>query len=139
MFARGLGMMSVYWGRVVIGAFLLEVVLSAVLLPVRLVSIAAFLVTVPIGAFVFGYVVTRLMLRKVTRSVWLNAILLAIFATMIYLAIVMASPGGLRSAVGIYGGPLLVFSNAMRIAGCLAAGFQIQGHGKAATSAVRST
>ena len=138
MFARGLGMMSVYWGRVVIGAFLLEVVLSAVLLPVRLVSITAFLVAVPIGAFVFGYVVTRLMLRKVAGSVWLNAILLATFATMIYLAIVMASPGGLHVAVGIYGGPLLLFSNAMRIAGCLAAGFQIQGHGKAVTS-VHST
>jgi hypothetical protein len=35
--------MTVYWGRVIIGAFLLEAVLSAVLLPVRLVSIIAFL------------------------------------------------------------------------------------------------
>ena len=122
-------MVRVSWGRVIGGALLLELLLFAVLVPIQqVVSTTAFLVAVPIGAFVGGYFVALLMLRKVASSVWLNAILLGTFATMIYLAIVVASPGGLAAAIAVYGTPLFVLSNAMRVAGCLAAGFHILRH-----------
>jgi hypothetical protein len=118
--------MRVSWDRVIGGALLLEVLLFAVLLPIQqVVSTTAFLVAVPIGAFVGGYLVTWLLLRKIAASVWLNAMLLGTFATMIYLAIVVPSPGGLPAAIALYGTPLFVLSNAMRIAGCLAAAFHI--------------
>ena len=58
---------------------------------------------------------------------------------MIYLAIVIVSPGGVRAALYIYGTPLFVFSNLMRIAGCLAAAFHILRRRESVASAAHTT
>jgi hypothetical protein len=118
--------MRIAWAPVIGGAFLLELVLFAVLVPIQSVSRALFLIAVPIGCFVFGYTVTFVMLRRVSEGLWLNAMLVGVLATALYLAVVISSPGGMRAAIDVYGVPLFVFSNGMRIAGSLAAALHLQ-------------
>src|SRR5207248_733671 len=114
--------MTIYWGRVIGGAFLLEVVLFAVLVPISAINQTLFLIAVPVGAFVFGYLVSWLVFRKVRSDLWGNAALLGVLATVMYLGLVIAS-AGIGAAIATYGIPLFVFANAMRVAGCLAAVF----------------
>ncbi len=117
--------MTIYWGRVIGGAFLLELILFAVLVPIGGVNRTLFLVAVPIGTFVFGYLVSWWVFRKVRSALWVNAALLGALATLIYLGIVIAS-AGIGAAIATYGLPLFVFANAMRVAGCLVAAFHLQ-------------
>ena len=124
--------MTIYWGRVIGGAFLLELILFAVLVPIGAVNRTLFLLAVPIGAFVFGYLVTWWMFRMKRSAVWVNSALLGLLATVIYLVIVVASTG-IGAAIATYGLTLFAFANAMRIAGCLGAAFYFQW--RAATSA----
>jgi hypothetical protein len=114
--------MSIRWMRVILGALLLEAVLAATLVPLSfvLVNRTLFLTAVPIGVFVFGYLVSWWILRKVPSAAMLHGALIGIVATAIYLALVFAQPGGFGAAVGTYGAPLFWFSQAMRIAGCVA-------------------
>jgi hypothetical protein len=118
--------MTIRWGRVIVGALLLELVLFAVLVPIGRVNGTLFLFGVPIGAFVFGYLVAAWVLRTIASARWANAALLGVLATAVYLAIVLATPGGMGVAIATYGLPLFVFSNTMRIAGCLAAAFDLR-------------
>ena len=118
--------MRIPWVRVIGGGFLLEVVLFAVLVPIQFVSRTLFLIAVPIGCFAFGYIVARLMLRGARGSVVLNAVLLGIVATAIYLAIVVSTPDGVQGALNVYGAPLFLVSNAMRVVGCATAGLQLR-------------
>jgi hypothetical protein len=50
----------------------------------------------------------------------LHGALIGIVATAMYLGLVFAQPGGFAAAVGTYGVRLFWFSQAMRIAGCVA-------------------
>lgn len=129
--------MTIYWGRVVGGALLLELILFAVLLPIGALSQTLFLIAVPVGAFVFGYLVSWSMFRMRRSAVWLNSALLGLLATAIYLSIVVASTG-IGAAIAAYGLALFVFSNAMRIAGCLGAAFQLQHRAVASASTGQS-
>ena len=70
--------------------------------------------------FVFGYLVSWWILRKVPSAPVLHGALIGIVATAMYLGLVFAQPGGFAAAVGTYGVPLFWFSQAMRIAGCVA-------------------
>jgi predicted MFS family arabinose efflux permease len=117
--------MTIYWGRVIGGALLLELVLFAVLVPIGAVNRTLFLVAVPVGAFVFGYVVSWWVFRKVWSAPWVNTALLGVLATAIYFGIVIAS-AGIGAAIATYGLPLFMFANAMRVAGCLVAAFHLQ-------------
>jgi len=117
--------MTIYWGRVIGGAFLLELILFAVLVPIGAVNRSLFLVAVPVGAFVFGYLVSWWVFRKRRSALWVNTALLGLLATVIYLGIVVASTG-IGAAIATYGFTLFVFSNVMRVAGCLAAAFHLQ-------------
>jgi hypothetical protein len=112
--------MSIRWIRVVLGALLLEVVLMVTLVPLSFVNMTLFLTAVPIGVFVFGYLVSWWILRKVPSAPTLHGALIGIVATAMYLGLVFAQPGGFAAAVGTYGVPLFWFSQAMRIAGCVA-------------------
>jgi len=122
--------MKIHWLRVVLGAMLLEIVLFAVLVPIGFVNATLFLVTVPIGVFGFGYLVTRWLLRKVSTRLVLHGALIGIAATVMYLSLVLAQPGGIAAAITVYGAPLFYFSQAMRIAGCLAGGLRQQRRGR---------
>lgn len=113
--------MSIRWMRVILGALLLEVVLVVTLVPLSFVNMTLFLTAVPIGVFVFGYLVSWWILRKVPSPI-LHGALIGIVATAMYLGLVFAQPGGYTAAIGTYGVPLFWFSQAMRIAGCVAGG-----------------
>jgi hypothetical protein len=129
--------MTIYWRRVIGGAFLLELILFAVLLPIGAVNRTLFLVAVPVGAFVFGYLVSWWMFKARRNAVWVNAALLGVLASVIYLGIVVASTG-IGAAIATYGLALFVFANAMRIAGCLGAAFHLQRGAVASVSPAQS-
>jgi len=112
--------MSIHWMRVILGALLLEAVLIVTLVPLSFLNKTLFLTAVPIGVFVFGYLVSRWILRKVRFAPLLHGALIGIVATAIYLGLVFAQPGGFAAAVSTYGIPLFWFSQAIRIAGCVA-------------------
>jgi hypothetical protein len=112
--------MSIRWMRVVVGALLLETVLGLTLVPLSFVNMTLFLAAVPIGAFAFGYLVSWWMLRRISAAPLLHGALLGIIATAMYFGLVFAQPGGFASAVNTYGVPLFWFSQAIRIAGCIA-------------------
>jgi hypothetical protein len=109
----------VRWGRVVGIAFALEAVLFAVLVPIqRLLGLTVWFATVAIGCFVFGYAAGRWVARGVTSRLALHGFLVGAVATLIYLAICALAPGGIPAAAAIYGTPLYMLNNALRIAGC---------------------
>jgi hypothetical protein len=112
--------MSIRWIRVIVGALLLEIVLVVTLVPLTFVNMTLFLTAVPIAVFVFGYIVSWWILREVPFAPMLHGALIGIVATAMYLGLVFAQPGGFAAAVGMYGLPLFWFSQAMRIAGCVA-------------------
>lgn len=111
--------MSIHWRLVVLSALLLEIVLFAVLVPIGFVSTTVFLVAVPIGCFVFGYLVTRWLLQTLSSGLLLHGTLVGVVATAMYFGLIFMQPGGLSSAIAVYGAPLFWFSQAMRIAGCV--------------------
>lgn len=112
--------MNIHWIRVVLIALALEVVLFAVLVPISFINMAAFLVAVPIGVFVFAFLITSWLLKPVTRALLPHGALVGVVATMIYFGLVAAQPGGIEAAVAAYGVPLFWFSQALRVAGCIA-------------------
>ena len=112
--------MNIRWMRVVLGALLLEIALFAVLVPISFVNLTLFLTAVPIGVFAFGYLVTRWLLRNLSTGLLLHGALIGTVATVMYFGLVLAQPGGIAAAVAAYGAPLFYFSQAMRIAGCVA-------------------
>ena len=112
--------MQIHWRRVVLGALLLELVLFVVLVPIVAINQTAFLIAVPIGCFVFGYLVTRWLLRKVSSAWVLHGALVGVVATAMYFGLVVMQPGGIPEVVAMYGAALFYFSQAMRIAGCVA-------------------
>jgi cytochrome c oxidase assembly factor CtaG len=112
--------MGIRWGRVIVGAFLLEIVLMVTLTPLSLLSSTVFLTAVPIGVFVFGYLVSWRILRQVPSRPLTHGALLGVLATAMYVALISAAPGGFQGAVQTYGAPLFWFCQAMRVAGCLA-------------------
>jgi len=129
--------MTIYWGRVIGGAILLELILFAVLVPISGVNRTLFLVAVPVGAFVFGYFVSWWVFRKTRTALWVNTALLGLLATVIYLGMVVAW-AGIGAAIATYGFTLFVFANAMRIAGCLGAAFHLQRRAVTSTSMAQS-
>ena len=110
---------GIRWGRVVGIAFALEVVLFAVLVPIQqLLGLTAWFAAVAIGCLVFGYAAGRWVARGVTTRPALHGVLVGAVATLIYLAICALAPGGIPAAAAVYGTPLYVLNNALRIAGC---------------------
>jgi hypothetical protein len=109
----------VRWGRVVGIAFALEVVLFAVLVPIQgLLGLSAWFAAVAIGCLVFGYAAGRWVARGVTSRLALHGFLVGAVATLIYLALCAMAPGGIPAAAAIYGTPLYILNNVLRIAGC---------------------
>jgi hypothetical protein len=112
--------MNIHWIRVALIALVLEVVLFAVLVPISFISMTTFLVAVPIGAFAFAFLVTSWLLKPVTMALLPHGVLVGVVATMMYFGLVAAQPGGVQAAVAVYGVPLFWFSQALRVAGCIA-------------------
>ena len=109
----------VRWGRVVGLAFALEAALFATLVPIQsLLTLRVWFAAIAFGCAIFGYIAGRLAARGLTSGAVLNGFLVGVLATVIYLAVCMAGPGGLPAAIAFYGAPLYVLVNALRIIGC---------------------
>jgi hypothetical protein len=109
------------WGRIIGVAFALEVVLFVTLVPLQpLLARNTWFAAVTVGCALFGYIAGRLAARGLPSQAVLHGLLVGILATMIYLVICALAPGGIAAAVAVYGAPLFVLLNALRIAGCTA-------------------
>jgi hypothetical protein len=116
--------MTIRWGRILGLAIALEVALFATLLPLQpLLSQRTWFVAIGIFCAVFGYIAGRLAARGLASGAVLHGVLVGVVATAIYLALNVFGPGGLGAAVTLYGAPLFVFFNALRIVGSAAGAF----------------
>lgn len=125
---------TIQWGRILLGAFLLEAALFAVLIPIGLtfgmpsapgstdqpVDATIFFVSVPLACLVLGFLFGMWVTRKGSSQFALHGALLGIIATTIYLGICAIPPSTIPSVVAMYGAPLFVATNALRIVGCVA-------------------
>ena len=108
-------------------AFALEVLLFAVLVPVQtLIGPSVWFASVAVACLVFGVGAGIWVARGVDSRPALHGLLVGVVATLIYVAICIAAPGGLPAVIATYGAPLYFLNNALRIAGCLA-GAAMQG------------
>ena len=120
------------WGRIIAGAFLLELVLIIVLVP-PLVLLGPEKVT-PFASpavFIFGFLVAWWILQKVPQRRVLHGALIGILATAIYLLLSLANPDGLSSVVAMYGVPMFIIGNGLRIVGCIVGGYALDRRGPA--------
>lgn len=118
-----------HWGRILSGAFVLELLLFVVLIPIGLTfgmpgapgatDFTVFFIAVPVGCFLAGCAIAAWMLRTVLSRRALHGALLGVVATLIYLAICAAQPGGVSAVIQGYGLLLFWASQALRIAGCV--------------------
>ena len=108
------------WGRIIGLAFALEVTLFVTLVPLQKpLALRPWFVAVTIGCALFGYIAGRFAARGLTsRAALQHGLLVGILATIIYLALCTLGPGGLPAAVSLYGAPLYVLLNALRIVAC---------------------
>src|SRR5438105_4654506 len=107
------------WGRVVGLAFALEAALFAALVPIQsLLSLKVWFAAIAFGCAIFGYIAGRLAARGLKSGAVLNGLLVGVLATIIYIVLCMLGPGGLPAAVAIYGAPLYISLNGLRIVGC---------------------
>jgi hypothetical protein len=117
------------WGRILGGAFLLELLLFAVLIPIGLrfgmpgapgsTDFTVFFVAVPVGCLVAGYAISARLFRRTLTHRVLHGALLGVAATLLYLALCALQPGGIPAVIAGYGAPLFLLSQALRIAGCM--------------------
>ena len=124
---------GIRWGRVILGALILELALFAVLIPIGVifglpstapgapaVDATVFFASVPLACLVLGFLAGVWVARKTTASFVLHGSLLGIVATLIYLGICAIPPSTIRAVVAMYGAPLFLSVNGLRIAGCIA-------------------
>ena len=76
----------------------------------------------------------RWLLRTVSSGLLVHGALVGIVATAMYFGLVFMAPGGLSAAIATYGVPLFYFSQAMRIAGCMAGALHVQRRSAASLS-----
>ena len=120
---------KLHWGRILGGAFLLELLLFAMLIPIGLTfgmpgapgatDFTVFFIAVPVACLVAGYAMSALLLRRTTTRRRLHGALLGVTATLLYLAVCAMQPGGVPAVIAGYGALLFWATQALRIAGCV--------------------
>lgn len=108
--------MSIQWGRVLLGAFLMEVVLFAVALPLFFGGFGRVLVyVVPPAAFLATYAVTVWLGRGIHSKFVAHGVLIGVAGTLIYIGLTRGQPEpwqywlahGLKVVGGTAGGVVL--------------------------------
>jgi hypothetical protein len=113
----------IHWGRVVAGAFLVEIALIALTIPVVvLIGMEDFIPFVPPVCFGVGLFFGWWTARKVESLFVLHGTLVGIIATLIYFGLIFGQSGSIMPVVAMYGPFLFVLANALRILGCMAGG-----------------
>ena len=114
------------WGRIVIGAVLIEVLLIAVTLPFTLANDMDTVIAIAVpGCFVASFLVAWWLLRKVPSNHAVQGLLMAVIATAIYLGLVLAS-GSLMQVIELYGPFLALLANGLRLLGGFVGGLFAQ-------------
>lgn len=107
------------WGRIVGLTFGLEVALFVTLVPLQKpLPLRAWFAAVAVGCVLFGYLAGRLAARGLQSRAVLHGLLVGLIATAIYIVVCMVGPGGLAAALAVYGAPLYILLNALRIVSC---------------------
>jgi hypothetical protein len=120
---RGYGLR---WGRIVAGAFLLELVLVIVLVPpLQVYGPEKVIPFASPAVFIFGFGVAWWVLRKVPQRRVLHGALIGLLATALYLLMCLANPGGLPAVVAMYGAALFVIGNSLRVVGCIVGAYAL--------------
>jgi hypothetical protein len=78
------------------------------------------------ACLVFGFIVTWWLLRKVPQRAILHGTLIGVIATAIYVLAGFANPEGIESSIALYGSLGFIVVNALRILGCMAAGYALR-------------
>lgn len=121
--------MKIYWLRVLLGGFLIEVVLAAVLLGgfaaagvdlAKGISTASALI-IGVGCFVATFLMVLWLGRGIESHAALNGFLMGLVATLLYLGLVAGS-GQMSTALAEYGPATFVIVNALRIVGAVCGG-----------------
>jgi hypothetical protein len=121
--------MRIYWLRVVLGGFLIEVVLAIVLLGgfaaagvdiSKGVSTASALI-IGVGCFAVAFLIVLWLGRGMESHVVLNGFVMGLVATLLYIGLVAGS-GQMSSALAAYGPATFVMVNAVRIVGAVCGG-----------------
>ena len=134
--------MRIYWFRVLLGGFLIEVVLAVVLLggfAAAGVDIAngvstASAVIIGVGCFAAAFLIVLWLGRAIKDHLVLHGFLMGLVATLIYLGLVAGS-GQMSSALAVYGPATFVILNVVRIVGAVFGGVVCE-HRKTALPAV---
>jgi len=109
------------WGRIVGLAFALEATLFVTLVPLQKpLALRTWFVAVTVGCLIFGYIAGRLAARGLASRAALHGLLVGVLATIIYIVLCAVAPGGIAAAIAVYGAPLYLTLNALRIVGCVA-------------------
>ena len=112
------------WGRIVGGAFLLELVLGVVLVPpLQILGPEKVIPFVAPACFIFGFLVAWWLLRKAQNRHVVHGTLIGILATAIYVLACFANPDGFQSVLDMYGLFGFIAANGLRILGSMAGGY----------------
>jgi len=116
-----------HWGRIVAGAFLLELVLILALVPpLQILGPEKVIPFVYPACLVLGFGVAWWILRNVSHRPLLHGALIGIVATAIYVVLCVISPDGIQGAIAEYGVFGFIVANGLRILGCVAGGYAAQ-------------
>lgn len=109
------------WGWIIAGAVILEVALIILFVPMLMyMDVSKIAPYAGIGTFALGFLVSWWIVRKVPGQRILHGVLIGVVATIIYVGMCMANPGGIASVVAMYGPVLFVVGNGMRVVGTAA-------------------
>jgi hypothetical protein len=115
------------WGRIIAGAFLLEVILIIALVPpLQILGPEKVIPFAGPAVLIFGFGVAWWILRKVPQRRVLHGALIGILATAIYLLMCLANPNGLRGVAAMYGTVIFIVANGLRILGCMAGAYAVR-------------
>lgn len=121
--------MRIYWWRVLLGGFLIELVLAIVLLGgfaaagvdlTKGIS-AASAVIIGAGCFAAGFLIVLWLGRGIENRLVMHGLLMGVVATVIYIGLVAGS-GQMSTALAGYGPTTFVTVNALRIVGAVCGG-----------------
>ena len=121
--------MRIYWLRVLLGGFLIEVVLAIVLVggfAAAGVDIASGFsptaaVIIGVGCFAAAFLIVLWLGRGIDSHLVLNGFLMGLVATLIYVGLVAGS-GQMSSALAAYGPVTFVTLNGIRVVGAVCGG-----------------
>lgn len=115
------------WGRIIAGAFLLELLLVIALVPpLQILGPEKVIPFAYPAVFTLGFVVAWWLLRKVPHRTVIHGALIGIVATIIYVLLCFTNPDGIKAIIDMYGLVGFILGNGLRVLGCTAGGYALR-------------